>query len=253
MRAWTILGLTGLALSGQAWAGDVGGNAGTKAKLPLSPAGIQSKFEQVADQDWFRLNITKGDHYAVVLTVPNAGYYQSRMYDPKGKERSYAGTFGQHGKLTTPAGFEFTAAETALRFIAVTMVRLDEGVPPVPYQLVATKDCAKDAKTKCSAKVGQKQNGLAQFEEDKDFWRMEFKKGKRYRIELTTKAPGQSWAIRDRAGHYLSDGIGPKVFTSPVTGTLFLDVSAFTTGYPSGIGGDQRTFPIPYSFVVRPL
>ena len=114
----TVLGLS--VLSSVVQAADIPANKTTKSVLPLGTSGLSGQFESLLDADWHKFNITKGDHYAVVLIPSIDGRFKQTLIDDQGKTRIT--TYGSSPSY--PSGFEFTAGVTGLRYIGTKLERL---------------------------------------------------------------------------------------------------------------------------------
>ena len=233
----TVLGLS--VLSSVVQAADIPANKNTKSVLPLGTSGLSGQFESLLDADWHKFNITKGDHYAVVLIPSIDGRFKQTLIDDQGKTRIT--TYGSSPSY--PSGFEFTAGVTGLRYIGTKLERLYDGATlPTSYRLVATKECDKTIATNCTAAVNETKSSTFAWYDDQDWWKVPVKVGQRYRVTLNASMSERYIEVMTNVGTYQVGDSRVVDFTAAYTGNYFMNFYAY--------GGVPGT---PYSFIVSPI
>lgn len=224
-----------------AHAADVPANKNTQSVLKLGTTGLRGQYEIIGDADWHKFNIVKGDHYAVVLEPGYQGRYKHVLLDNTGK--TLVTTYG-YG-TDDPAGFEFTAGATALRFIGVKLELLEDGgVLPIGYRLVATKECANSLKTKCTGAIGQTISSTHAWDRDSDWWKVTVERGKRYDVVLDASAGSEYLYVRTNTGSEQVSGYGYSYEGEPATASF---TAAYTGPYyieATGYGSGARTYSL---------
>lgn len=232
-----IFGLTALSTAVQA--ADIPANKTTKSVLSLGTLGLSSQFETLLDADWHKFNITKGDHYAIVLIPGINGRFKQTLIDDQGKTRIT--TYGSSPSY--PSGFEFTAGVTGLRYIGTKLEQLYDGATlPTSYRLIATKECDKTIATNCTAAVNETKSSTFAWYGDQDWWKVPVKVGQRYRVTLNASMSDRYIDVMTNVGTYQAGDSRVVDFTAAYTGNYFMNFYAY--------GGVPGT---PYSFIVSPL
>src|SRR3954451_13522890 len=112
IRGVSLLGTAvALGAAAPAWAGDIPGDASTKATLQVTNVATEGSFETARDSDWYRVRLSKGQDYAVRLEL---GYGQGRV-PPRGAPRKLLKTAANSGDRD--AGFEVRAPYTGTYFV----------------------------------------------------------------------------------------------------------------------------------------
>lgn len=224
-----------------AQAADVAANKNTKSVLKLGPSGLSGQYEIIGDADWHKFNIVKGDHYAVVLEPGYDGRYKNVLLDNTGK--TLVTTYG-YGR-SDPAGFEFTAGATALRFIGVKLELLEDGgILPIGYRLVATKECANSLKTKCTTSVNQPISSTLAWDSDRDWWKVSVERGRRYNVVFDAAAGDEYLYVRTNTGSQQVSGYGDDYYRRPATASFTAAYSGVYFIEAAGYGPGARTYSL---------
>lgn len=156
---------------------DIPGDMTTQAVLPFGSAGISCSIASGSDSDWYRVQLVKGQPYAVRLFVEN-DYYRVAIRDQTGKVLTSKG-----GDIDSNAGVQISAPYTGLFFVEALGLPGPHS-PDDLCRLAMAKDCAQDLKTQCGTSVGSTFKGDLFSDDDVDYIRVGLTKNKKYDVRI---------------------------------------------------------------------
>lgn len=151
----------------------------TGAVLPLSNQVVEARLETDNDCDWFRIGLSKGQPYAIQADARGIGCTVIL--------RSRLGGNLREGIADTESdgGVELRAPYTGVYYLEASGL---DG----PCFLRAAKDCADDAQTQCTAKIGRTTGNLQSTTEN-DWFAIELDRARTYDIRLAIpRGPDES-------------------------------------------------------------
>jgi len=219
----------GLLLAGivPAWAGDIPGNASTKATLQVTNVETEGVFDTITDSDWYRVQLTKGQDYAV--TSSNPGYYVSLMSlrSATGKPLKTSGVSG-----VSDDGFEIRAPYTGTYFVEVKFWRVSDPLvrPPQPYYVAVVRDCKDGLDTRCRLVPGKTYHVGAAWRGDVDLYAAALDASKWYTFTGTVpdgSACGLYLQLLDRTGRVIVPFIAGEIknYKPPQSGKYYLEAN----------------------------
>jgi hypothetical protein len=223
----TLLGAALLfAAAVPAHAGITGGPS-TTATLPLSPHYARGTFAGMTDDQWYRVQVRRGEHYAVQgIPIPaggfSPGYTRLSLYDGRGQ-------LLERVPIAEGEGLEFTAAADGVMFVGLDNRprRWARG-----YKVRIDRDLPADATTSAALTLGLATRGDSFFSTDEDWYRVALSAGKSYNYTLSL-VPGSyadlsEWRLSlvDAGGHVLAHSSAGSIasFSPAATGTYYVSV-----------------------------
>jgi hypothetical protein len=212
------------ALPAAAFAGDIRGDARTKATLPVSAEPTSGLFEFRLDSDWYKVPLEAGKDYA----VSSDGSYglDFNIRDATGKVLA-AGRDGDY----TDAGFEFRAPASGVFFVEYKELPNPASGDTGRYLARVMSDCRADRATTCTLRVGRMQRRATAWYTDVDWYRAELKGGRRYTVQVDHDNP--CIRIANAQGRVVAGGTlcgAMLTFTPRTTGTYFVVVETLNDG-----------------------
>jgi hypothetical protein len=215
-----------LAVAAPAHAG-ITGDTSTTATLPLSARYTRGTFASATDDQWYRVQVRRGEHYAVqAIPLPDGGfspgYTRLSLYDRRGQ-------LLERVPIAEGEGFEFTAAADGVVFLGLDneprwqargyKVRVDRDLPP-------------DAITTAALTLGRPIRGNSLFSTDEDWYRVTLSAGTAYSFAISL-VPGSfaalsDWrlSVVDAGGRVLARNSAGNIpaFSPATTGTYYVSV-----------------------------
>lgn len=215
-----------LAAAAPAHAGITGGPS-TTATLPLSAHYTRGTFAGVTDDRWYRVQVRRGEHYAVqAIPVPaggfSPGYTRLSLYDGRGQ-------LLERAPIAEGEGLEFTAEADGVVFVGLDNrpSRWARG-----YKVRIDHDLPADATTTAALALGLATRGNSFLSTDEDWYRVALSAGKSYGFKLSL-VPGSfadlaDWrlSVVDAGGHVLEHSSAGTItsFSPAATGTYYVSV-----------------------------
>jgi hypothetical protein len=225
-----VLAAAAVTASSAALGADIPGNKSTTATLPIKDVVRTELFEREGDADWYRVNLTRGVTYAVMV---DSGF-PFNADDPgiRAAARTSSGTI-LASTIDHPlnvGGFTFTARATGLHFIVYKHLA---GVPlPTGYEARITTDCLSSIETRCALALGVERKSAFNYAEDTDYLRVSLLRSKTYTL-TGSGGPGSFFGIHiglhNATGERLWGGFldnSSITFRPPADGTHFISASA---------------------------
>lgn len=231
-----------LSITGSAAAADIPGNTSTRAVLPIPTAVLDGFWEREGDDDWYRVDLRKGQAYAFVLY--DFSYRDLTLRDPSGKAVKKG-----IGNQDVGTGLEYVAPSTGTYYLAARGGPF-EAPEDKSYALRSEVDCAGDARTRCALVLGQVQRQEILFDYDVDWLRVTLRKGRVYDFEAGDRRAhgnnmGLELAVLDAQGATLAatppaiDSGDParriEGFKAPATGTYYVRLRNADAGERGGV------------------
>jgi hypothetical protein len=187
MHRYGTAGLLGLAILGitrAALAGDIPGDASTKATLQVTNVDTEGRFETRRDSDWYRVQLATGQDYAVRLAI----------YDSFGsvtlRDAAREPLKKSPGDYQGDTGFEVRAPYTGTYFVEVKGQWLSGITSPEPYFAAVVHDCKDGLNTRCTLVPGTTYHYGSAWYGDYDGYAAVLDRTKRYTFTGTTPPYG---------------------------------------------------------------
>ena len=178
MHRYGTAGLLGLAILGTtraALAGDIPGDASTKATLQVTNVGTDGLLGTARDSDWYRVRLSKGQDYAVKLGL---FYVQGRL-TLRDAARQVLETAVNYGDRD--AGFEVRAPYTGTYFVEVKGKWYAEtSAGDEHYYVAVVRDCKDGLDTRCTLVPGETYHVGSAWLGDYDVYAAVLDRAKRY-------------------------------------------------------------------------
>ena len=149
---------------------DILGSKSTTATLTINGAIKTALFEKAKDSDWYKVQLTKGNSYAI--RIDSGAPYNAVEPSILGAVRSSTGASlaSAIDDPDTVGGFTYTAVRTGTHFVEYKHLG---GAPlPTGYQARIETDCSSDSKTKCSLTTGTERKGVFNYAQDIDWFKV---------------------------------------------------------------------------------
>lgn len=221
---------------------DAGNDASTRARIN-SGRSVTGNIEYEGDVDWYRLSARSGQVYRIALAGAAEGGLGDpmlRVLDAQGNE--LASNDDSEGSLNS--ALEFTPQANGNVFVEARgyadtytgAYTLSVNGSQGPRDSISA-----DRNTRGRITVGGSADGVLDFANDRDWYRVRLTEGQSYRFTLTSagdtpvgdplirihNAQGEELAIDDDGG----DGLNSYLeFTAPATGNYFVDAGSFNEG-----------------------
>jgi hypothetical protein len=167
-------------------AANIPGDMSTKATLKVTNVVTTGTLDQETDADWYRVNLTKGQDYAVrVLAGVNEVTGEVDIRGP-GREVLKSASINSLGDN----GFEFRAPYTGAFFVEVIGHWNPDYHGPQNYGIAVVRDCRGDAKTRCTLVAGKTYNVGSAWFGDYDAYAQLLDPAKRYTFTGTVAVDG---------------------------------------------------------------
>lgn len=206
---------------------DVPGDASSTAVLPVGSP-IAGEFDKVYDADWFKLPITRGKHYSIVLIPTKDAGFNMRIMDETGRVKLSTGNITGINSAKFAPRYEFTAPVNGFRWIAfkLTSPGLD-GSKSQAYMVSVREECANDPHTTCIAAHTGVNIGRSEFLGDSDWWKMHVRAGETYNLRLNAPfSSNQNMQLINRERIVTNQVDDGKItFTSDYTGWYYINAS----------------------------
>lgn len=229
------------AAAAPALAADVPGDRGTTAVLPLGrDAGVRFTFERPGDSDWYRVDLGKGENYAVVVSSTPGDGFSTRVTL---RDRAGRVIKSIDAEADISEGLEYAPPVSGTYFVEARNTGAQAGVaPPYAGQVTLTTDCLASRATACSIAVGQTRRRLFSWENDYDWYKAVLRGGRRYTVTArgVDRSATPPLAVRDPSGNVVGSNY--------VGGTLSFKAGVGGTYYLSAYAGD---FDLIYSYDIE--
>jgi hypothetical protein len=221
---------------------DAGNDASTRARI-RSGQSATGNIEYEGDVDWYRLSARSGQTYRIALAGAGEGGLGDpllRVIDAEGNE--LAANDDSEGSLNS--ALEFTPQASGNVFIeasAFSNAYAGAYTLSVNGSAGPRDNLAADRNTRGRLTVGQSADGVLDFSNDRDWYRVRLQEGQSYRFTLNSagdspvgdpivrihNAQGEELGFDDDGG----DGLNSYLeFTAPATGNYFVDAGSFSEG-----------------------
>ena len=191
-----------LAIASPALAGDIPGDASTKATLQVTNVPTLGVIERRLDRDWYKVRLTKGQDYAVRIVVEHGdGTLGSvTLRDPAQRPLKSAAinTYGDDG-------FEIRAPRTGTYFVDVEGDWEPEDSGPKRYGVAVVRDCRDAPDTRCTLAPGRTYSVGSAWSGDHDRYVQPLDGSKRYTFAAVGESDNDSLTME------LLDGNGDAV------------------------------------------
>ena len=238
--------LLALAVSAPASAQDAdqAGDSSTQASLTLSE-NISGAIDPAGDADWYRLSVQQGHRYVITLDAVGGEDETTldptlALYDGQGNQLAFnddaGGTLNSRLAYVPQANGDVFVEARAFADMGTGAYTLRAEASAVPAD-----DAGNDAQTRARVTPGRTLTGTLEYEGDVDWYRLNARAGRSYRITLQTPegredgladpllqvvdAEGNQLAYNDDDGE---GGLNSALdFTPPRTGPVFVVAGAF--------------------------
>lgn len=253
MRGKLMFGAASAALLAWAFAapagaqdGDQPGDATTQATLTVGQS-VTGAVDPAGDTDWYRLNVQQGQRYTISLAAAN-GDSESALdtllgvYDSEGNQ--LAANDDSEGTLNSRLAY---AAQADGVVFVEARAFADAGAGAytlsVEASAIPADDAGNDAQTGARLTDGRPVTGVIEYEGDVDWYRLNARTGRSYRITLQTAEgredglPDPLLQVFDAEGNQLAyndddDGLNSAVdFVPTRNGPVYVVAGAFSDAY----------------------
>src|SRR4051812_30516951 len=164
-----------------AMADDIPGDSSTKAVLQVTNVGTAGVLDTPTDSDWYRVQLTKSQDFAVRFTIGH-GAASLSLYSVKRKPLRTTWTSDE-----SDGGFEVRAPYTGTYFVEV---KVKEDVPPgTLYQVAVVHDCKNGLDTRCTLVPGKTFHVGSAWYNDVDLYAARLDRSKQYTFAGTPTGP----------------------------------------------------------------
>lgn len=166
---------------------DIPGNVSTQAVLNPGASYTLCTIDSADDSDWYRVALTKGQHYAFNAQIEHNSY-SIALHNNKGAVvKQASGTSYSNGP-----GVEYTALYSGIYYVDFHVTSAKHAF----CRLRFVKDCAGNKDTTCSVPLHGSKTGQKTFPADVDFWRFNATKGIKYTAALRIPILDEGTPIR---------------------------------------------------------
>ena len=203
-------------------AADILGNKSTTATLPVKDVVTLGLFETAGDRDWYRVRLTKGITYAIVidagapLNAADPGIYAS-VRNSSGRVQA-----SDIDDPDTVGGFTYTARYTGNHFVEYRHLA---GVPlPTGYEARVSTDCPGTVETKCTLALGVERKSSFNYAQDMDWFKVQLLRSRTYTL-VGSGDIGFFTSLRTASGVIVWDDFldhSSRTFRPPADGVYFI-------------------------------